>query len=433
MQYAQKKGAVDLVLIDYHNDINQNQTPVTSYNWVGHLIQKGFINQVFWVSGHTMLLPNKNSRLAWLTRNLASYLPEEKERIISMVKICDWNDLKTIRIKKNTVFTIDFDFFVKDGGNHPEQFVKELTHWINGIKPELLTVSLSSTYQKTPFDMWNRFNIFLAEYNVKSSWYVDFESFETTMESLDDKKAWQSWMKDFKKYKSKPYCFGKGSYLWISMPFEVKENLLKKECEPLTSETAGILKAMKENKNMVTASMKDKLITEAFSSLEKTIDSARYDSVDQDALNENAIGVAVRFMNNGIDRGCLSLYRGVQEKDLYDAVKYCAQMAGKDPRYPFIKTNEINELTVNICIFDKWEQMTDAMDFIPGIHSLLLKDENGELTLLQSSIAFERSYSREQFLSRLSNKAGLGLDGWKTKGLTFYKSKTQSFYGYRQI
>lgn len=437
LNYAEKKGPVTLVLIDYHNDINKIQdSALTSYNWTGKLIQKGYVKELIWVSGHTMLLPNKNARLAWLNRNLSSYLPEEKERILALTKIYDWADLKELKLTDKDVITLDFDFFVKDGGNPPEEFVKELTCWINKLKPKLLTVSLSASYQKKPYDMWNRFNIFLKEINLKNHWYADFEGFGTLPESLDDKKAWNSWNDDFKKFRAEEYCFGKGAYLWLSMPQEVKQNLLKKNIIPANKETENVLSVLsQENKMAGTyATLKKQLTATAFEALKKSIgDDDPYPPVEQNAVDPDTIGIAVRFKNAFTDRGCLSLYRGVQNKNIFDAVKYCAAMAGKDPRYPFIEKKELKELTVNICIFDTWEQMTDPMDFVPGFHSLLLKDEQGETTLLQSSIAWERDYTREQFLSRLSNKAGLGHDGWKEPALTFYKSATLSFYGYDEM
>lgn len=433
LNYAEKNGPVTLVLIDYHNDINQSSDDVlTSYNWIGKLIQKGHIKELIWVSGHTMLLPNKNARLAWLNRNLSSFLPEEKEKILNLTRICDWTDLKKLKLTNKDVITLDFDFFAKDGGNPPEAFVKELTCWINKLKPQLLTVSLSASYQKNPYDMWNRFYIFLKEINLKALWYADFENFGTLPESLDDKKSWNNWNTNFNKFRAEKYCFCKGAYLWLSMPQEIKQNLLKKNIIPMSQETEKVLSVLNQENKIedLYTPLKNQLTTIAFNALEKSFNDINpYQPVEQNAADPNTIGIAVRFKNAGTDRGCLSLYRGVSHEMIFDAVRYCAAMAGRDPRYPFITQEEFNDLTVNICIFDNWEQMTDSLDFIPGFHSLLLKDEKGEITLLQSSIAWERDYTRKQFLSRLSNKAGLGFNGWKESGLTFYKSATLSFYG----
>ena len=60
-------------------------------------------------------------------------------------------------------------------------------------------------------------------------------------------------------------------------------------------------------------------------------------------------------------------------------------------------------------------------------YSLILEESNGEKTLLQAAIALERNYNHKDFLSRLSNKAGLGFEGWKTDGIKFYKAKTLTY------
>jgi AMMECR1 domain-containing protein len=64
------------------------------------------------------------------------------------------------------------------------------------------------------------------------------------------------------------------------------------------------------------------------------------------------------------------------------------------------------------------------------MHSLILEDSDGEKTLLQATIALERNYTREEFLARLSNKAGLGLDGWKNNALHFYRAPTVTYTDY---
>ena len=74
--------------------------------------------------------------------------------------------------------------------------------------------------------------------------------------------------------------------------------------------------------------------------------------------------------------------------------------------------------------------MSEAFDFCPGQDSLLLEFAENR-TLLQGAVAMERNYSREDFLTRLSLKAGLGPYGWKKKDCVLYKAQSLSyFYGY---
>ena len=149
-----------------------------------------------------------------------------------------------------------------------------------------------------------------------------------------------------------------------------------------------------------------------------------------DFENENSRGIAVRLKNNYRDRGCLSLYCGI--KDFQKAASFCCQQACDDPRYEKISQSDKDELYVNICVFENWAKMKNCYDFIPGYDSLLLINKNAsnsddEITLLQTSIAIENNYSRDQFLRRLCLKANLPPDSYKTENFVFYKAPTQSF------
>ena len=144
--------------------------------------------------------------------------------------------------------------------------------------------------------------------------------------------------------------------------------------------------------------------------------------------DKETYGVAVRFRNSEEDRGCLSLYTGITYEDISEAVQYCAKEALIDPRYTDIQPEEVSSLITNISVFSDWQEMSSCFDFTPGLHSLLMEASDGEKTLLQAAIALEHNYSREEFLARLSNKAGLGFDGWKKEGTRFYKAVTITYY-----
>ena len=71
--------------------------------------------------------------------------------------------------------------------------------------------------------------------------------------------------------------------------------------------------------------------------------------------------------------------------------------------------------------------MSSSLDFEPGLHSLLLQTPDGEITLLQAAIALEREYTKEEFLQRLSNKAGLGFEGWQNPDNKYLRARTITF------
>lgn len=150
-------------------------------------------------------------------------------------------------------------------------------------------------------------------------------------------------------------------------------------------------------------------------------------------LSDDDLGIAVRFINNGKDRGCLALYSGLDIKNLKDAVKYCTTHACNDPRYQKITCEEIPQLKINICIFSKWEKMESPYDFILEEESLIVENpdaanEETMRTLLQTAYGTERNFSKDDFLKALCKKAKLEEDAYKTKKLIFYKSRTLTYY-----
>ena len=145
-------------------------------------------------------------------------------------------------------------------------------------------------------------------------------------------------------------------------------------------------------------------------------------------------GIAVRYRTATEDRGCLALYSGLDFSQGYAeaGAGYASQEAARDPRYRWITPEELDGLFINISLFSYWEPMAGYDDFIPGLDSLILvnpqaESEGAREILLQASIASERGYSKEDFLRRLSVKAGLHTDGYKSPGVTFYKAKTVSY------
>ena len=430
--YALKNGACTLVLLDYHHDIHPGQPSLTSVNWVSQLIEENLISKVYWLSGRTLLLPNRNSRFAWLERCLVDAYPDVADKMRNAVELVDWNDLQKIDLKTPFVVTLDFDVFTKDTDNAPDDFVKELCDWTQNQKPRLVTLAFSASYQKNPKQAWNWLKIFAENWQSKSDWFLESGIFGEQAESNDDTKAWRIWNaapQIFKDYENPFYC---GAYLWLKIPKDLKTVLLSKKIQAGNAEAENLISSWKDEKFSEFETHFNRRKLEDFAglalnSLTEVWNGAKFEMPLQNNLTNGSFGLAVRFINSGLDRGCLSLYRGISVNDFEKAIKFCAQEASHDPRYPPILSSKAENLSVNISIFADWEEISSPLDFIPGFHSLIIEDESGEKTLLQSAIALERNYPREQFLSRLTKKAGLDENAWKEKPLKFYRAKTISF------
>ena len=420
--YAEKKGPLTLVLLDYHHDILPEIKEVTSVNWVGKLIEKDYVKKVVWLSGKKLLLPNRESRMTWLERSLKNAYPETADKMRKAVQLVDWYDLQDLKLAEPFVITLDFDVFTKDPGPVPEQFVEELCSWIQKQKPELITMCLSASYQPDLHKAWGWLNQFIENYKKPALWYLESGDFGEKEESRDDLAA------------HRQRFFYSGAYLWQNAPDFLKKTLCKKEVRAGNKAAEEVLPFWNDKKlEGLNKKFDDKKLAELAELSKKTMrdffEGKDFDAPQQNILTDKeTYGLAVRFRNSEEDRGCLSLYAGLLYEDIPEAVQYCAKEALIDPRYRDIQPEEEAGLITNISVFADWQKMTSSLDFTPGLHSILLEDTDGEKTLLQAAIALERNYNREEFLARLSNKAGLGLEGWKKEGIRFYKADTITYY-----
>jgi len=431
--YAEKKGPLTLVLLDYHHDILPEIKEVTSVNWVGKLIEKDYVKKVVWLSGKKLLLPNRESRMTWLERSLKNAYPETADKMRKAVQLVDWYDLQDLKLAEPFVITLDFDVFTKDPGPVPEQFVEELCSWIQKQKPELLTLAFSAAYQPKPDKAWAWLEQFTQSYRVTSDWFLECGEFGEKFESNDEVLAWKEWRKNPAKYCAAENPFYAGAYFWQNTPEKCVELLKEKKILAGNKNAQEVLDCWKNKeltgmKKRFSAARMKSFCALAGRAAEEFFAGADFSAPLQNTqCPEKTYGIAVRFRNAEEDRGCLSLYEGIKEADLEKAVQFCTKEALLDPRYSHIRPEEACELFINISIFGKWEEISGPFDFEPGLHSLILEDENGEKTLLQASIALERNYTREDFLARLSNKAGLGFDGWKKNALHFYRAQTITY------
>ena len=424
--FGKKHSGTTLVLIDYHHDIGSPDFRILSSNWVGRLLQDTTIDKVLWVSGRDLLLPNRNARIAWLRRTLRHYAPSDAAAIEGRIELADWQSLREQTLPGPVAVTVDFDSFSHDPGDPPERFVDEIARWIARERPELLTLSLSAAYQKNPEIAWDCLERFIDVYSVLSpgsSWHLESGPYGQKAEGTEELTAWRTWENQRGIFGRRNMSFLPGASIWIAPPLALRERLLSLSMTAGDEASADILKGWadggaREMEVTYPSSATDEALAAAAVSLEAGWFGALQSLPKTGSGN---FGLVVRIQSNGGDRGCFAVYQGLS--DLPSSAAYCARLAGKDPRYPEVQASEESTIDLEVSIFGPWEIMKNPEDFLPGLDSVLLKRGN-ETTLLQAPVAAERGYDRAVFLSRLSNKAGLGLDGWKKPGSTFYRAKT---------
>lgn len=417
-EYARAHGPVTLVSFDYHHDVGPSDPDTTSFDWVGDLIAEGSVKKVLWISGRDLTLPNRESREHWLVRSLGNEAPSNSDSLRSAVELLDWNEIKDLKINGPFVVTVDLDVLTVDPGNPPERFLGEMREWIARHKPALVTIALSSAYQKDESRAWDWLaRLAAGGFGYDAKWYLETGSFTRAPESGEESRAWERWART-----DSPFLPGAAN--WLFPPESAREALLANAILPGDEAARDVIAAWNDPDRAAL----EKVFTEAkFQSLAEIARASIAErwktgrATVEPSGTAAEFGIAVRLQNNETDRGCLALFSGVGNVDASAA--YCAQMAVSDPRYDPVRPDEAEKLTVEISAFGPWRAMNGPLDFRPGVDSVML-ETFGARTLLQSSLVEERGLGREEFLGILSRKAGLGTDGWKDAGITFYRSLT---------
>jgi AMMECR1 len=422
--FAKSHPGSTLVLLDYHHDVGAGETGPTSSNWVGTLLREGLVSRVVWVSGRDLLLPNRNSRLKWLHRSLEGFPPSDSARIAQHVMLSDWEDLRVMQLRGPLIVSLDLDILVHDPGDPPERFLDELAAWVQKQRAPLLTVALSAAYQRDASPAWAWLQRFVEAFpQGGAAWYLEGGPPVPSPEGNEEMGAWRLWEGlpgQFQRYDG---GFWPGPGIWIGAPRGLRRALLKRGVRPGDQEAREIVSGWRDQdraalEETFPPDVLDGLASAAAASLEATWMG---ETLREPAPGISGKGVAVRFLSGGLDRGCLSLYAGVD--DLSAAVSYCAQAAAADSRYPPVRSAERQSLELELSVFGPWRAMDGPLDFRPGLDSVLLMD-TGRTTLLQASLAVERGYDRAAFLRVLARKAGLGAEGWRDPGVRFKRALT---------
>ncbi len=444
---CEKENCSTLLLLDRHNDVSADSSIVHSYDWAGQLVDRGCVDEVYWVCQSAASGFELEAKKRWLEKNTGLKSEENARRVLEAFRIVDFAMLKTLRLKTPFVVSVDLDLYDGETERDPLRFIRETCEFLKENRCPLVTVCLSAAYQKSPETAWNYLETFMQETPDNARWLFASGSFGETEESYEDQAAFSRWKNDIEAFQGYQCGFYRGAYLWLNAPPAIQELFARKKVAAFDTEdwvTARVLEAMREKlateKLLAPCSGREQL-----ENLHRTAIRTLRDYLSgkppvpppepRCAFDDiHSRGIAVRYRTATEDRGCLALYSGLDfsQGDAEAGAGYASQEAARDPRYRWIVPEELDSLFINISLFSYWEPMAGSDDFIPGLDSLLLvnpgaEDSSRRETLLQASLASERSYTKEDFLRRLSVKAGLGADGYKSPGITFYKAKTVSY------
>ena len=172
------QGCNTLVLFDKHNDVSSFDAEITSFNWVGRLIECGAIKKVYWVPSYKLDDLAKRANQQYIKKNLSELERLDgarAERIFSAFYVCGLDELKKLNLSK-VILTFDFDVLCK--AQEPASFIAEATEWIEAQKCPLMTLALSSAYQDEPLESFGWLESFVHGYGKKADWRINCGSFD---------------------------------------------------------------------------------------------------------------------------------------------------------------------------------------------------------------------------------------------------------------
>lgn len=119
-------------------------------------------------------------------------------------------------------------------------------------------------------------------------------------------------------------------------------------------------------------------------------------------------------------RGCIGYIEGIMP--LYEAViENTINAASKDPRFPEVRSEELDQIRIEISVMSVPVKMNSIEEIEVGRHGLIVSRHFFK-GLLLPQVAVELDWDRDTFLAHTCMKAGLASDAW-----TQPKTKVQLF------
>ncbi|KYK26798.1 hypothetical protein AYK20_08660 [Thermoplasmatales archaeon SG8-52-1] len=129
-------------------------------------------------------------------------------------------------------------------------------------------------------------------------------------------------------------------------------------------------------------------------------------------------------------RGCIGIPLPVMP--LRDAIAEGAKSASRDPRFPPLEENELDDIIIEVTILSKPEiiKIDKPEEYLSNIEigrDGLIVEQGFFKGLLLPQVPIEQGWGKEEFLSHTCIKAGLMPDAWKNENIIISKFTGQIF------
>jgi len=136
-------------------------------------------------------------------------------------------------------------------------------------------------------------------------------------------------------------------------------------------------------------------------------------------------GAFVTLRKHGQLRGCIGHI--ISDRPIHETIREMAVAAAvQDPRFPPVRLDELEEITVEISLLSPMEPVTDVNRIVVGTHGLLIRQPPYQ-GLLLPQVAPEQGWDREEFLQGVCYKAGLPRDAWRDPETELYSFTAEVF------
>ena len=147
-------------------------------------------------------------------------------------------------------------------------------------------------------------------------------------------------------------------------------------------------------------------------------------------IEKQGVFVTIHTYPNHDLRGCIGLPLPI--KPLKEAIIEGAQSATRDPRFPPLADNELDNIIIEVTILTKPEliQVNQPQEYLSNIEigrDGLIVEQGFFKGLLLPQVPVEQEWDKEEFLSHTCIKAGLMPDAWFDKNTKISKFSGQIF------
>lgn len=149
------------------------------------------------------------------------------------------------------------------------------------------------------------------------------------------------------------------------------------------------------------------------------------DAPDLPELGEPRGAFVTLHRPDGELRGCIGT---IQAKEpLLDVVVDMARAAAvRDPRFPPVRPEEVDELELEVSVLFPLEPVEGPTEVGIGTHGMVIEG-HGRRGLLLPQVASERGWDSETFAVHTCLKAGLPRDAWQDPDVQMYRFRSEVY------